>query len=62
MAQLHVQPKRNNYWWLWLLIILIIVAGAVYWYINYYRKDGNTVYDKTASSILQKMPGELQYS
>ncbi|KAA9036513.1 hypothetical protein FW778_18000 [Ginsengibacter hankyongi] len=60
MAQLHVQPKRNNYWWLWLLIILIIVAGAVYWYLNYYRKEANSVYDKTASTTLFKMPVDQQ--
>lgn len=51
MAQLHVQPKRNNYWWLWLLIILILVAGAIYWYMNYYHKSGDAVYNKTTSSI-----------
>lgn len=37
MAELHVQPKRNNYWWLWLLLILIIIAALIY-YFNYYRK------------------------
>jgi len=37
MAELHVQPKRNNYWWLWLLLILIIIAALIY-YFNYYQK------------------------
>ncbi|RNI40122.1 hypothetical protein EFY79_02160 [Hanamia caeni] len=37
MAELHVQPKRNNYWWLWLLLILIIIAALVY-YFYYYQK------------------------
>jgi hypothetical protein len=39
MAELHVQPKRNNYWWLWLLLALIIIAGGLYYYFNYYQKD-----------------------
>ena len=39
MAELHVQPKRNNYRWLWLLLALIIIAGAVYYYFNYYQKN-----------------------
>ncbi|HSQ44628.1 MAG TPA: hypothetical protein VLM16_06500 [Ginsengibacter sp.] len=58
MAQLHVQSKRNNYWWLWLIIILIIIAGAVYWYLNYYKKDRTSVYDKTASSLPLNIPAE----
>ena len=37
MAELHVQPKRNNYWWLWVLLILIIIAALIY-YFNYYQK------------------------
>jgi len=37
MAELHVQPKRNNYWWLWLLLVLIIIAALIY-YFNYYQK------------------------
>lgn len=38
MAELHVQPKRNNYWWLWVLLIIIIIVGIVY-YVNYYQKN-----------------------
>lgn len=37
MAELHVQPKRNNFWWLWLLLAIIIIAGIIY-YFNYYKK------------------------
>ena len=37
MAELHVQPKRNNFWWLWLLLAIIIIAGLIY-YFNYYQK------------------------
>lgn len=38
MAELHVQPKRNNYWWLWVILIIIIIAAA-YYYFNVYKKD-----------------------
>lgn len=38
MAELHVQPKRNNYWWIWLLLAIIIIGGAIYYYVNYYQK------------------------
>ncbi len=41
MADIHVQPKRNNLWWLWLLIILIVAAVAYYLYINNYFDTGN---------------------
>lgn len=41
MAELHVQPKRNNFWWLWLLLAIIIIA-AIFYYFNYYRK-GKTI-------------------
>ena len=49
MAELHVQPKRNNYWWLWLLLIIIIIAGAMYYYLNYYQK-GKTITGATSDS------------
>ena len=58
MAQLHVQPKRNSYWWLWLLLTLMVIAGAIYWYINYYHKNGNnTVYNKGTSSTISYKSG-----
>lgn len=37
MAELHVQPKKNNFWWLWILLAIIIIAGLIY-YFNYYQK------------------------
>ncbi len=49
MAELHVQPKRNNYWWLWLLLAIIIIAGAIYYYLNYYQK-GKTIEGTTTDS------------
>ena len=41
MAELHVQPKRNNYWWLWVILIIIIIAFA-YYFFDVYKKN-NTV-------------------
>lgn len=41
MAELHVQPKRNNFWWLWLLLAIIIIAG-IFYYLNYYQKGKTT--------------------
>ncbi len=55
MAQLNVQRKRNNYRWLWIVLILIIVASAVYYYINYYKKNADvatTGIKSTATSCL----------
>lgn len=58
MAELHVQPKRNNYWWLWVILIIIIIAGA-YYYFNVYKKDkpvdpnSTTLLDSSASSSNQ---------
>jgi flagellar motor protein MotB len=49
MAELHVQPKRNNYWWLWLLLAIIIIGGAIYYYVNYYQK-GKTITGTTSDS------------
>jgi len=49
MAELHVQPKRNNYWWLWLLLILIIIAALVY-YFYYYQKGKQLELPGTADS------------
>lgn len=46
MAELHVQPKRNNYWWLWLLLAIIIIGGAIFYYVNYYQK-GKTLFNTT---------------
>jgi flagellar motor protein MotB len=45
MAELHVQPKRNNFWWIWLLLIIIIIAAIIY-YTNY--KKNNPVNNNTA--------------
>lgn len=39
MAELHVQPRHNNYWWLWLLLAIIIIGGALYYYFIYYQKN-----------------------
>ncbi len=54
MAELHVQPKRNNYWWIWLLLAIIIIGGAIYYYVNYYQKgetlSGATTTDSTYST------------
>lgn len=41
MAELHVQPKRNNFWWLWLVLAILIIAGLIY-YFNYYQKGETT--------------------
>lgn len=53
MAELHVQPKRNNFWWLWLLLAIIIIAGLFY-YFNYYQKgktlDMGITKDSTTNS------------
>ncbi len=43
MAELHVQRKRNNYRWLWLILLLILIAAGVFYYLNYYQKNDNTV-------------------
>lgn len=52
MAELHVQPKRNNYWWLWLLLAIIIIGGALYYYFNYYKK-GDTVVSTNTDTTYQ---------
>ena len=49
MAELHVQPKRNNFWWLWLLLAIIIIAGLIY-YFNYYKKGKTLGTPGTADS------------
>ena len=51
MAELHVQPKRNNYWWLWLLLAIIVISGAIYYYLNYYQKTKQEASTKITHSI-----------
>jgi|SRR6185437_3448620 len=48
MAELHVQPKRNNYWWIWIILLIIIIAG-IYYYFNYYNK--NDTVENTTTTI-----------
>jgi outer membrane protein OmpA-like peptidoglycan-associated protein len=55
MAELHVQPKRNNYWWLWVLLILIIIAALIY-YFNYYQKGKSLQLPGTADSTAMNNP------
>jgi outer membrane protein OmpA-like peptidoglycan-associated protein len=55
MAELHVQPKRNNYWWLWVLLILIIIAALIY-YFNYYQKGKPLQLPGTADSTAMNNP------
>jgi len=55
MAELHVQPKRNNYWWLWVLLILIIIAALIY-YFNYYQKGKPLQLPGTADSTAVNNP------
>ena len=41
MAELHVQPKRNNYWWLWVILVIIIIAAAYYYFDVYKPVEAN---------------------
>jgi len=54
MAELHVQPKRNNYGWLWLLLAILIIGGALYYYFNYYKKSDTTGYTTHTDSTHQQ--------
>lgn len=53
MAELHVQPRHNNYWWLWLLLAIIIIGGALYYYFNYYQKNHTASYITDTDSSYQ---------
>jgi len=39
MADLNVQPKKQNQWWIWLLIIII---GAAVLYFFLHKNDTHT--------------------
>lgn len=60
MAELHVQPKRNNFWWLWLLLAIIIIAGLIY-YFNYYKK-GKTIEMKSPADSAYILPNSTNAS
>jgi len=51
MAELDVQPKRNNPWWIWLLLALIALALIFFLTKGCNdNKDSNAVGDTTAST------------
>ena len=58
MAELHAQPKKNNYWWLWLTAI-IVISGTVYYYLNHDQKNKPEVTTKITSSITNESDDPL---
>ncbi len=55
MAELDVQPKKNNPWWLWLLLLLVALALLFFFLRGCNNKNANqTGADSTAANSADK--------
>lgn len=55
MAELDVQPKKNNPWWLWLLLLLVALALLFFFLRGCNNKNANqTGVDSTAANSADK--------
>lgn len=58
MAEIHVEPKKNNTNtnWVWIIIVLLIAAALIYYFVSNNKTNGNNEANPTNTTSYRQLP------